>query len=234
MLSKILLVEDERTIADAIAFALEKEGFSQKWVKTGAEAIEHVNQFEFSLVILDVGLPDLLGFDVCREIRKTSDVPVIFLTARAEETDRVVGLELGADDYVTKPFSPRELAARVKAVLRRSRLIDSQSSKSKNTSIQQKKPLQKDAQKLVFSYFGKKLDLTRYEYNILDILFAHPGWVYTRDRLMDLARDALDASFDRTIDTHIKTLRAKMKQVEASIDPIVTHRGVGYSLREDW
>ncbi len=228
MQKKILLVEDEPNIADSITYALSTDGFEAKWCKTGRDAIKTIASGKIDLVILDVGLPDMSGFDVCKEIHKISSVPVIFLTARASETDKVVGLELGGDDYIVKPFSPRELTARVKAVLRRVSEKDAPMSKKDSAG-----PFAIDRKRMKVSYFGKPVDLSRYEFKILDVLIGRPGWVFTRDKLMEMVWESPEASLDRTVDTHIKTIRAKLKDIKSKLDPIETHRGTGYSLRED-
>jgi two-component system catabolic regulation response regulator CreB len=175
-------------------------------------------------MILDIGLPDINGIELCKEIRKSRDLPIIFLTARSAEIDRVVGLEIGADDYVVKPFSPRELCARVKAVLRRTRqpAADGPSSRA----------FQLNESKRQISYFGSPVDLSRYEYNLLTPFIHRPGHVFSREQLMDLAWDEPEASMDRTVDAHIKNIRAKLKIIAPDIDPIITHRGVGYALKE--
>jgi two-component system catabolic regulation response regulator CreB len=227
MSKRILVVEDEPAIADNITYALSTEGFEPVWCSTGEEALETLADNGFSLVVLDIGLPDRSGFDLCREIRKTSSVPVIFLTARSDEIDKVVGLELGGDDYMVKPFSPRELAARVRAVLRRTPDVGVGSSASVVSSA-----FSIDAKRRLISYFGKPLDLSRYEYRMLEVLAERPGWVFSREKLMDLVWEEPEASMDRTVDTHIKTLRSKLKQVKPNLNPIKTHRGVGYSLKE--
>jgi len=225
MLKKILLIEDEAGIADTIIYPLSVEGFHTHWVTTGGEGLACLKSDKTDLVILDVGLPDINGFDVLKEIRKTSQVPVLCLTARSDEIDRILGLELGADDYVLKPFSPRELAARVKAILRRT---------SENDGAKPgPSPFQIEYNKRQISYYGKKVNLTRIEYEILVLLINRPGWIFTRDKIMDLAWPESGESFDRTVDTHIKTLRTKLKEINPDIDPIETHRGVGYSLREN-
>ncbi len=226
---RILVVEDEPAIADNIRYALETESFEVAWCATGEEALRIYHDHGASLIVLDVGLPDCNGFDLCKEIRKTSAVPIIFLTARADEIDRVVGLEIGGDDYVAKPFSPRELAARVKAVLRRAPGAESDASPSRPGS-----PLTIDKHKATVWYFGKPLDLSRYEYRILEVLAQRPGWVYSREKLMELAWDAPESSMDRTVDAHVKNIRAKMRSVRPEVDPIQTHRGLGYSLKESW
>ena len=226
---KILVVEDEPGIADNITYALRTEGYEVTWCATGREARAVLAKEPTALIVLDIGLPDGSGFDLCKEIRKTSAVPIIFLTARSSEVDRVVGLEIGGDDYVVKPFSPRELAARVKAVLRRAPAgTDAQASRVVSS------PFTIDRQRLVITYFGKPLDLSRYEFKILDILVGKPGWVFSREKLMELVWEEPEASMDRTVDTHIKTIRSKLKAVKPRLDPIQTHRGLGYSLRESW
>ncbi|MBM4143807.1 MAG: two-component system response regulator CreB [Lentisphaerae bacterium] len=223
MAHKILVVEDEPGIADNIRYALSTEGFEVVWSATGQEALDVLKSDGISLVVLDIGLPDRNGFELCKDIRRTSAIPVIFLTARADEIDRVVGLEIGGDDYVVKPFSPRELSARVKAVLRRANAPSDGGGSA---------PFQVDERKKRIAYFGRPLDLSRYEYRILHVLIGKPGWVFSRDQLMDLAWEEPEASLDRTVDTHIKTLRAKLKEIRPKLDPIRTHRGLGYSLKE--
>jgi two-component system catabolic regulation response regulator CreB len=225
---KILIVEDEPTIADTIRYALETEGFAVVWCATAHEAFHTFAQQEIRLIILDIGLPDISGFEFCREIRRESSVPVIFLTARADEVDRVVGLEIGADDYVVKPFSPRELSARVKAVLRRTDSGDSSNRDESNT------PFSVDDNKKRIVYFEEVLDLSRYEYKMLALFVSRPGWVFTRDKLMDMIWEEPESSMDRTVDTHIKTLRMKLHKIRPDLTPILTHRGVGYSLKESF
>ena len=229
MAERILVVEDEPAIADNITYALETEGFDAAWVSTGEDALLALRNKGADLIVLDVGLPDRNGFDLCREIRKTSAVPIIFLTARSDEIDRVVGLEIGGDDYVPKPFSPRELAARVKAVLRRTVSKD-----DTRTTAPANVPFEVDKQRMRIAYFGHALELSRYEFGILDVLVRRPGWVYSRDQLMEMVWEEPAASTDRTVDTHVKTIRAKLRAVKPDLDPIHTHRGVGYSLKESW
>jgi two-component system, OmpR family, catabolic regulation response regulator CreB len=220
----ILVVEDEAAIAETITYALSTEGFAPVWKTTGREALAVLAAQPVALVVLDVGLPDLSGFEVCREIQRRGHVPVIFLTARSSEVDKIVGLELGADDYLAKPFSPRELTARVRAVLRRSPQSAAPAAVTAWTH---------DEARCRISYRGQVLDLTRNEYRLLGALLASPGRVFNRDQLMNAAWDDPGASLDRTVDAHIKTLRAKLRAVAPEADPIVTHRGLGYSLREE-
>lgn len=228
MKPRVLVVEDERAVADSIVYALRTDGCEPVWVGTGEGARVVLAGGDVSLVVLDVGLPDCNGFDLCREIRRTREVPVIFLTARSEEMDRVIGLEIGADDYVSKPFSPRELSARVRAVLRRSQARPAPPPDSPGL------PFELDDRRRVVSYFGRALDLTRTEFRILEVLLRHPGWVYSREQLMELVWDDPGAAVDRTVDSHVKALRAKLREVRPEVDPIVTHRGQGYSLQERW
>jgi two-component system catabolic regulation response regulator CreB len=222
---KILLVEDEPSIADNILYALKTEGFAPTWCQTGHDAVARLKQESFALVILDVGLPDVNGFELCKTIRATSAVPVVFVTARKDEIDKVVGLEIGADDYVVKPFAPRELTARIKAILRRT--------DSPGAPASQAPPLfTVDAERCEIRYHGTPLQLSRYEFRLLKVLIQKPGRVYSRDQLMELAWEEPDTALDRTVDAHIKTLRAKLRGVRDDEDPIRTHRGLGYSLKE--
>ena len=223
---KILIVEDESSIVDAVSFVLQRDGYEIVSVGTGQAALDTILQQRFDLILLDVGLPDINGFDVCKQIRKNNSVPIIFLTARSEEVDRVLGLELEADDYVCKPFSPRELVARIKAILRRSEdKIVTPETASKNTAFSI------DNERLIVSFYGSPLDLVRYEYRILCILIRRPGRVYSREQLMNLAWESPEMSLERTIDTHVKTIRQKLREIRPQDDSILTHRGTGYSLR---
>jgi two-component system catabolic regulation response regulator CreB len=224
---RILIVDDEPAIADTLAYALTTEGFACHCVGLGRDALGLIEDGGFALIILDVGLPDMSGFDVCRELRHKSDVPVIFLTARSAEIDRIVGLELGADDYVQKPFSPREVASRVRAILRRAR-------GAANTEDRHGKALSGfavDTDGARIAYHGSWLPLTRYEYRMLATLLEKPGRVFSRARLMEVVWNDAEDTLERTVDAHIKTLRAKLRAVHPDVDPIETHRGMGYSLR---
>jgi two-component system catabolic regulation response regulator CreB len=220
---RILVVEDEPSIRDAIQYAIESDGCEVACCGTGGDALSRLDASAFDLVVLDVGLPDINGFDVCRKLRKRYTLPVLFLTARSDEIDRVVGLEIGGDDYVTKPFSPRELSARVRAILRRTK--NGTAAPSPVDSL-----FQIDDERVAIHYHGAPLDLSRCEYRLLVALLAKPGRVFSRAQLMDAAWDEPEASMERTVDTHIKSLRAKLRAVHAEDDPIRTHRGFGYSL----
>ena len=217
----ILIVEDEAAIADVIAYALKTEGFTPHLCALGEEALARLRAGAYSLVILDVGLQDLSGFEVCRRLRAFSDVPVIFLTARRDEVDRVLGLEIGGDDYVAKPFSPRELVARVRVILRR---LSPRPSDPPAAAFEQDVPARR------IRFRGQALDLTRYEYLLLATLLSQPERIFTRSQLMEEVWSGAEESADRTVDTHVKTLRAKLRAIDPEADPIQTHRGVGYSL----
>lgn len=235
MRQRILVVEDEPSIAENITYALETEQFDFTWCATAQSALDAWREQSFDLAILDVGLPDRDGFDVCREIRKESSMPIIFLTARETEIDRVVGLELGGDDYVIKPFSPRELTARVKAVLRRTAgTPDGKGSENDTKSTQNRGAFRVNQERLEIHYHSQLLDLTRYEFRLLVALAKSPGRVWTRMQLMEQAWEEPDTAMERTVDAHIKTLRAKLRDAcPDADDPIRTHRGTGYSLKEN-
>lgn len=214
----ILIVEDEPAIVDNVVYALEEQGFRTSVARLGAAGVELARQGHVDLVVLDIGLPDMSGIEVCEAIRRDADLPVIFLTARSEEADRVRGLELGADDYIVKPFSPRELAARVRAVLRRV----GEAGKLEPARVR----VDDDGKRVIFD--GAALALTRYEFGILALLLERPGRVLSREQLLDAVwDDPLDAT-DRVVDTHVKTIRAKLDA--CGVRQLVrTHRGLGYS-----
>ena len=248
----ILVVEGEPGIADTIHYALASDGFEPRVCASAREAIAHFSAAPPALAILDVGLPDMNGFELLRHLQALPggrQVPMLFLTARSAEIDRVVGLELGADDYVAKPFSPRELVARVRTILRRSgraAATDSDKKTPPATTAQAQEaidsgvkksvrhgPLLLDEERRLIRYHGQALELSRYEYGLLAALMQRPGRVYTRDELLERVWDDPGESFDRTVDAHIKTLRAKLRAVRDDEDPIRTLRGVGYALREE-
>jgi two-component system catabolic regulation response regulator CreB len=229
-MSTILLIEDEPAIADNVVYALETEGFETEWAQLGEQGLELLREREIALVILDVGLPDGNGFEFCKRIREFSDVPVIFLTARSDEVDRVVGLEIGADDYVVKPFSPRELSARVKVVLRRvqaARPADAVISEKPDLGF--RFTLDRAANRV--RYGDAPLNLTKLEFMILTLLMESPGRVFSRSQIMERVWEQPGMSQERAVDTHIKSLRAKLRDVSPDRDPIKTHRGFGYSLQ---
>ncbi|WP_455894327.1 two-component system response regulator CreB [Pseudomonas palmensis] len=217
----ILIVEDEAAIADTLIFALQGDGHSTEWVTLGSAALEQQRQRPADLIILDIGLPDINGFETCRQLRRFSEVPVMFLSARDGEIDRVVGLEIGADDYVVKPFSPREVAARVRAILKR--MTPRSEPEAPET------PFSIDSQRLQISYRGQSLSLTRHEFRLLQCLLEQPERVFSREQLLDATGVPAEAGYERNVDSHIKSLRAKLRTVQADAEPIQTHRGLGYS-----
>lgn len=223
----ILILEDEPTIAESLVFVLQSESFSTHWEMLAAKAIEYVKTMPVDLIVMDVGLPDMNGFEACKQLRKFSEVPVIFLTARGAELDRVVGLEIGADDYVVKPFSPRELAARVKAILKRTRPVT-----AAETDVPECEFIIEDDRKII-RYRRQSLSLTRLEFSLLQTLVTQPGRVFSREQLLDAIGVSPDVGYDRNIDGHIKTLRAKLRQIAPQAEPIKTQRGFGYAYQPE-
>ena len=227
---RILVVEDESGIADTIQYVLANDGFVPVCCATAEAAIAAFRSAPPALAILDVGLPDLNGFQLFKQLQALpggADVPMLFLTARSDEIDRVVGHELGADDYVPKPFSPRELLARVRTILRRSGRQRAPAAAADAT------PFVVDEERQRIRYYGQPLELSRYEYGLLRALVRRPGRVFSREELLATVWDDGSESFDRTVDAHIKTLRAKLRAVMPQLDPIRTLRGTGYALNED-
>ena len=221
---RILLVEDETSIADTLVYALETEHFEVQHVTTAGAALTLLPG-GFDIAILDIGLPDTSGFDLCTEIRKTSKLPVLFLTARDSEIDRILGLELGGDDYVTKPFSPREVAARVRAILRRT------SAPTSGKTPPGKAPLHHDPRAMTITCHNTLLNLTAHEYRLLVALMSQPGRIFTREQLLEKAWEDPGSAMDRTVDAHIKSLRSKIRSCTPDgSDPIETRRGLGYTL----
>jgi two-component system catabolic regulation response regulator CreB len=223
----IWLVEDETSIADTLIYTLQQEGFSVRAFDRGLPVLDAAHEERPDLAILDVGLPDINGFELCRRLLADyPDLPLLFLTARSEEVDRLIGLEIGADDYIAKPFSPREVCARVRTVLRR--LQKQRQSLAGNTVRIGLFEFNEMAAQI--SWCQQPLQLTRYEYLLLKTFLQWPGRVFSRQQLMDLVWSTAEESFDRTVDTHIKTLRAKLRVINPDLSPINTHRGLGYSL----
>jgi two-component system alkaline phosphatase synthesis response regulator PhoP len=224
---KILVVDDEPAVTDLLVYNLRKSGYEPLVAADGREALRLARGGNPDLILLDLMLPELDGLDVCRELRKTSAVPIIMITARGEEIDRVVGLELGADDYVSKPFSVRELLARIKAVLRRTAPpeIDHPGS-----SLYGRGGLILNTDSRLVTVDGVSLDLTRLEFDILNILLTNAGRVMTRERLLEKAWGYDFVGDTRAVDSAIKRLRAKLRSVSAEADNIEAVRGVGYRL----
>lgn len=243
----VLVVDDEARIRDVLNYALQREGYKVLSASNGEQALQIVHNDEVDLIILDVLMPELDGLSTCRKLREFSDMPVIFLTSRSDEVDRITGLDLGADDYVTKPFSPRELISRVRAVLRRSQKGTSQQA-LKNAEVEsplEVGALRVDAQRHEARYGEHELGLTATEFAILQALAAQPGRLFSRDQLIDLAYGVDMHVSDRSVDTHIKRIRAKLRAASAKMpdaekseseksgaDLIETVHGLGYKMRE--
>lgn len=223
---RILVVDDEPAVSDLIAYNLRKAHYEVIVAADGREALRLTRETSPNLILLDLMIPEVDGLNVCRELRKNSDVPIIMITARGEEIDRVVGLELGADDYVTKPFSVRELMARIKAVLRRSESDDKQ--RPSSSLLCGPGGLQINAEARTVLVGDKTLDLTRLEFDLLHHLLANAGRVLTRERLLEQAWGYDYAGDTRAVDSAVKRLRAKMRAASVDVDAIEAVRGVGY------
>ncbi|HYP82454.1 two-component system response regulator CreB [Variovorax sp.] len=251
---RVLIAEDESGIADTLQYVLKSDGFVPVWCATAQQALESFAAAPPAIAILDVGLPDMNGFELFKRLQAMNraaggpEVPMLFLTARNDEIDRVVGLELGADDYIAKPFSPRELLARVRTILRRSALASPAGAAQPAPASPppaaapavhghgqepRPAPLAVDDERRQIRYYGQVLDLSRYEYGLLRQLVQRPGRVFTRDELLALVWDQASESFDRTVDAHVKTLRAKLREIAPGVEAIRTLRGMGYALAED-
>jgi DNA-binding response OmpR family regulator len=208
---------------------LEKAGFSVLTASSGPEALRVARQERPDLIILDLMLPGMDGLDVCRALRKESDVPIIMLTARVEETDRLIGLELGADDYVSKPFSPREVVARVRAVLRRTQAA----LKAPEEGTLVVGDLRLDVPKRLLFVGERQVELTPSEFEILRLMMRSPGRVFSREQLLEATQGVAYEGYERTIDTHIKNLRRKIEKTPGQPEYILTVHGVGYKMREE-
>ncbi|MDU1583264.1 MAG: response regulator [Peptoniphilus harei] len=230
MEEKILVVDDESAISDIIKFNFEKEGYLIDTADNGKGAIELAAENNYDLILLDIMMPKLNGFEALREIRKFSDVPVIMLTAREDEVDKVLGLELGADDYVVKPFSMRELLARVKAVLRR---FDAQEKKGKDTKILKAKDLEINLEKYQVKRGEKNIELTLREFELLKFLASHPGIVFSREELLQEVWEYEYYGDIRTVDVTVRRLREKIEDENKDFKYIKTKRGVGYLFASD-
>jgi two-component system, OmpR family, response regulator len=223
---RILVVDDDPHIRDVISFALQKAGMTIETARDGSEALVSFRRHPPDMIILDIGMPDTDGLMVCREIRKSSDVPILFLSARDDEIDRVIGLEIGGDDYVTKPFSPREVVARVNVILRRTASAAARATPDETLShgALRLRPLQHAAE-----FAGLLLDLTAIEFAILKVFLARRGMVFSRDQIMAAAYGTSITVSDRTIDSHVRNIRAKLAQ--AGCDSVIdTVHGVGFRL----
>lgn len=216
----ILIVDDEPGIAEIIGAYLEREGYEASWLSSGAAVMPWLATVQPDLILLDVMLPEVDGLSLCRSIRATSSVPIIMVTARVDEIDRLLGLEIGADDYICKPFSPREVVARIKAVLRRNTPA--------GTSEPAETGLIVHADRMIALYNGTRIDLTPTEFKLLAVMAAHPGKVYSRGQLLDHLSEGYKDVFDRSIDSHVKNLRRKLAAVAPGIEFVQSVYGVGY------
>jgi DNA-binding response OmpR family regulator len=228
--TRILLVDDEQPVQKLLSYPLEKEGYEVVPALDGQEALANFEEGQFDLVVLDIMLPKIDGLEVCRRLRAKSSVPIIMLTAKAEEIDKVLGLELGADDYITKPFSMREFRSRVRAALRRAEMAPDDEPGEEPLV---RGDLRIDFEKRTTELAGEPVDLTYVEFEILSVLARHPGRVYTRDMLLD--RIWGDSAFrdQRTIDVHIRHLREKLERDAKTPEYLLTVRGVGYRFRDE-
>jgi two-component system OmpR family response regulator len=227
----ILVVDDEARIREVLEYALAKEGFRVTAVEGGAAALDAVGKGDVDLVVLDVMLPEMDGLEVCRTIRRSHRVPILFLSARGEEIDRIVGLELGGDDYLTKPFSPRELVARVRATLRRVEMDATPGpAAAARPSVLTHNEVVVDVERHEVRCAGKVVSLTPTEFGVLGALLERPGVVLSRTQLMQRAYRYDNLITERTIDTHVRRIRAKFRELGA--DPIATVHGVGYKAAE--
>ena len=227
MAHSILVVDDDPHIRDVVRFAFEKTGMAISIAQDGKEALRQFDHNVHDLVVLDIGMPEMDGLEVCRQIRKTSDTPILFLSARDEEIDRILGLEIGGDDYVTKPFSPRELVARVNAILRRVRIAPAPMSTAAKQMSHGGLVIDPDAR--IASFLDTQVSLTALEFAILRTLLARPGFVFTRELILDAAYAGNIHVADRTIDSHVRNIRAKMSAAGCE-SVIETVHGVGFKL----
>lgn len=229
-MATILVVDDEPRIRDVVQYALEREGFKVLVSADGLDALDKMSKSDVDLVVLDILMPELDGLSVCRAIRKHSAIPIIFLSSRTEEVDRILGLELGGDDYVTKPFSPRELAIRVKTVLRRTGARGEDVPGAGPSETLEHGPIQMDLARHEVRVRGEKVVLTVTEFGVLQALVERPGRLLTRTQLIDRAYAHDNHITERTVDTHIRRIRAKMRAF--GVDPIETVHGLGYKASE--
>jgi len=230
MPARILVVDDEASVTDLLAYNLRKAGYEALIAADGGEALRLAHTANPDLILLDLMLPEVDGLEVCRELRRTSEVPIIMITARGEEIDRVVGLELGADDYVSKPFSVRELLSRIKAVLRRARADGGEAGAP--TSLQGNGGMRLDVESRSVSVNETSLPLTRLEFDLLHLLLVNAGRVLTRERLLEQAWGYDFVGDTRAVDSAVKRLRLKLRQVSPEADGIEAVRGVGYRMKK--
>lgn len=226
----ILLIEDDAGIAQPLAYALGQQGWQVTWHTEGLKGLQTLSSQAIDFIILDIGLPDINGFDLCKKIRQTHHTPLLFLTAQSDEIDRILGLEIGADDYCAKPFSPREIISRIKAIWRRSEANGGASGDTAQTPQDISWDVWHfDAKTYVLSMGEQPIELSRSELQLMLALLASPTQVFSREQLLAHMSDHPEHRLPRTVDSHIKTIRQKIAQVSHA-DVIQTHRGIGYSL----
>lgn len=230
MSTKILIVEDEESLADPLSYLLEKEGFSTVWAADGPAALEAFESNEVDLVLLDLMLPGMSGTDVCRKLRANSSVPIIMVTARDSEIDKVVGLELGADDYVTKPYSTRELIARIRAVLRRGGESTAEEESEPNGDVLTGGRVTMDVERHSVLVDGQPVRMPLKEFDLLEYLMRNAGRVLTRSQLIDMIWGADYVGDTKTLDVHVKRLRSKIEEEPSKPKQLVTVRGLGYKF----
>lgn len=218
----VLVVEDEPKLARLLTDYLAAEGFGQHWLDNGLAVLPWVRQHRPDLILLDLMLPGQDGLEVCRELRSVSNVPIIMVTARVEEVDRLLGLDLGADDYICKPFSPREVMARIRAIFRRLDRMEHPGTPETGLAV--------DAERQEIRLDGQTLDLTVTEFRLLSLMASRSGRVYSRDRLLDCLHDEGQSASDRTVDSHIKNIRRKLAQLAPDRDIVLSVYGAGYKV----
>jgi len=223
MAEKILVVDDEKLIVKGIRFSLEQDGYEVDVAYDGEEALEKFRSGGYDIILLDIMLPKLTGYEVCQQIRETSGVPIIMLTAKGEDMDKILGLDYGADDYITKPFNILEVKARIKAIMRRSR-----GEKKNNDEIIEKGELRLDISNRRIYISGKEISLTAKEFDVLELLIRHPDKVYSREDLLNLVWGRDYPGDERTVDVHIRRLREKIEQSPGDPKYVHTKWGVGY------
>ena len=226
MAARVLLVDDDPSLREVVRYALDRAGYTVTEAANGREALERFERDEPDLVVLDVLMPEMDGLAVCRELRTTSRVPIVFLSSRAEEVDKILGLEMGGDDYVTKPFSPRELVSRVKAVLRRTQPTDEAPG-----SFVEAAGVRLDPEAFRVFVGDTEITMTVTEFRILEVFVRRPGRVFTRDELVDRAYPGPHHVSDRTLDSHIRRIRQKLRA--CGVEPIHTVHGLGFRLEDD-
>lgn len=230
----ILLVEDDAGIAEPLTYALKRQNWEVTWHTHGNAALEDIEKIDFDFIILDVGLPDTNGFDLCKQIRNDYQTPLLFLTAQNDEIDRILGLEIGADDYCAKPFSPREIVSRIKAIWRRIENVRESLPENNSTETALNKDINWDiwqfnSKTYTMTLSGKILDVSKSELQLLLALLGSPTQVFSREQLLAHMSDHPEHRLPRTVDSHIKTIRQKITKI-TDADIIQTHRGIGYSL----